>query len=149
LKPIANELLSSRAHLLFSFALKLQTIFKNFTNHFWHHYLNNNRLNADNCIFVRADFCLVKIPLEDILFIEGLADYVKIYIRDRKTIVSRMTMKDIMEKLDDREFIRVHRSFILPFRKIEAVRGGTIFIGDKEFPIGRTYADEFYNRYSL
>ncbi|MFV0398382.1 MAG: hypothetical protein ACK5JU_10290, partial [Bacteroidales bacterium] len=39
LKPIANELLSSRAHLLFSFALKLQTIFKNFTNHFWHHYL--------------------------------------------------------------------------------------------------------------
>ncbi|MFV0397677.1 MAG: hypothetical protein ACK5JU_06635, partial [Bacteroidales bacterium] len=38
LKPIANELLSSRAHLLFSFALKLQTIFKNFTNHFWHHY---------------------------------------------------------------------------------------------------------------
>ena len=111
-------------------------------------YINKKDQNSNANIFVRADFNLVKIPLADILYIEGLADYLKIYIKDRKTIVARMPMKDMMEKLPSTDFIRVHRSFILPFSKIEAVRGTTIFIGDKEFPIGRTYTDEFFNRYS-
>jgi DNA-binding LytR/AlgR family response regulator len=111
-------------------------------------YINKKDQSADKNIFIRANFSLVKIPIADILYIEGLADYLKIHIKDRKTIVARMTMKDIMEKLPAADFIRVHRSFILPVSKIEAVRGTTIFIGDKAFPIGRTYTDEFFNRYS-
>lgn len=111
-------------------------------------YINKQDQSADKNIFVRADFNLVKIPLADILYIEGLADYLKIHIKDRKTIVARMSMKDMIEKLNSIDFIRVHRSYILPFNKIEAVRGTTIFVGDKEFPIGRTYADDFFNRYS-
>jgi DNA-binding LytR/AlgR family response regulator len=111
-------------------------------------YINRKDQSADKNIFVRADFSLVKIPLADILYIEGFADYLKIYIKDRKTIVARMPMKDMMEKLPAADFIRVHRSFILPFSQIEAVRGTTIFIGESAFPIGRTYADEFFNRYS-
>lgn len=111
-------------------------------------YINKKDQSADDSIFIRADFSLIKIPLTDILYIEGLADYLKIYIKDRKTIVARMPMKDMMEKLNSNHFVRVHRSFILPFSKIEAVRGTTIFIGDKEFPIGRTYADDFFKRYS-
>ncbi len=111
-------------------------------------YINKKDNRSDKSIFVRADFSLVKIPLADILYIEGLADYLKIHIKDRKTIVARMPMKDMMEKLPLEDFIRVHRSFILPLSKIEAVRGTTIFIGDKEFPIGKTYTDEFFGRYS-
>lgn len=111
-------------------------------------YINRKDHAAEKEIFIRADYSLVKIPLTDILYIEGLADYLKIYIKDRKTIVARMPMKDMVEKLQATDFIRVHRSFILPFSKIEAVRGTTIFIGDKQFPIGRTYAEEFFNRYS-
>lgn len=111
-------------------------------------YINKKDLSTEKSIFIRADFSLVKIPLSDILYIEGLADYLKIYIKDRKTIVARMSMKDMMEKLNPTDFIRVHRSFILPFGKIEAVRGTTIFIGDQEFPIGRTYAEAFFSRYS-
>ncbi|SBV97451.1 LytTR family DNA-binding domain-containing protein [uncultured Dysgonomonas sp.] len=111
-------------------------------------YINKQDQSTDKNIFVRADFNLVKIPLADILYVEGLADYLKIHIKDRKTIVARMSMKDMMEKLNSMDFIRVHRSYILPFNKIEAVRGTTIFIGDKEFPIGRTYADDFFIRYS-
>jgi DNA-binding LytR/AlgR family response regulator len=111
-------------------------------------YISRKDQNADKNIFIRADFSLVKIPLADILYIEGLADYLKIYIKDRKTIVARMPMKDMMARLPSADFIRVHRSFILPFHKIEAVRGTTVFIGDKEFPIGRTYTDEFFDRYS-
>jgi len=111
-------------------------------------YIHKKDGNADKSIFIRADFSLVKIPLADILYIEGLADYLKIYIKDRKTIVARMAMKDMMEKLSAADFIRVHRSFILPFSKIEAVRGTTIYIGDATFPIGKTYADEFFSRYA-
>jgi len=111
-------------------------------------YITKKDQSADKNIFVRADFSLVKIPLADILYIEGLADYLKIYIKDRKTIMARMTMKDMIEKLHAADFIRVHRSFILPFSKIEAVRGTTVFIGDAAFPIGRTYIDEFFSRYS-
>lgn len=111
-------------------------------------YINKKDQHTEKDIFIRADFSLVKIPLADILYIEGLADYLKIHIKDRKTIVTRMPMKDMMEKLQSTDFIRVHRSFILPFSKIEAVRGTTIFVGGKEFPIGRTYADDFFNRYS-
>jgi DNA-binding LytR/AlgR family response regulator len=111
-------------------------------------YINRkDQLTVKN-IFIRADFSLVKIPINGILYIEGLADYLKIYIRDRKTIVARMTMKEMMEKLPSADFIRVHRSYILPLKRIEAVRGTTIVIGEMEFPVGRTYADEFFNRYS-
>ncbi len=111
-------------------------------------YITKKGDNADENLFIRADFSLVKIPLDDILFIEGLADYLKIHIKDRKTIVARMTMKEMVEKLNSTDFIRVHRSYILPFKKIEAVKGTTIFMGDNEFPIGRTYAEHFFNRYS-
>ncbi|MFT3739735.1 MAG: LytTR family DNA-binding domain-containing protein [Breznakibacter sp.] len=112
-------------------------------------HINKKDHRTEKNIFIRADFSLVKIPMADILYIEGLADYLKIYIKDRKTIVARMPMKDMVEKLHSNDFIRVHRSFIVPFSKIEAVRGTTIFIGDREFPIGRTYADEFFGRYSF
>lgn len=111
-------------------------------------YIQKRDQREDKNIFIRADFSLVKIPLTDILYIEGLADYLKIHINGRKAIVARMPMKDMMEKLPSTDFIRVHRSFILPFSKIEAVRGTTIFIGDQEFPIGRTYTEEFFGRYS-
>lgn len=111
-------------------------------------YLSKKDKAEENNIFVRADFSLVKIPVTDILYVEGLADYLKIYIKDRKTVVARMPMKDMMEKLQSTDFIRVHRSFIIPFSKIEAVRGTTIFIGEQEFPIGKTYTEEFFSRYS-
>lgn len=111
-------------------------------------YINKKEQSTDAAIFVRSDFSLVQIPLSGILYIEGLADYLKIHIKDRKPVMARMPMKDIMERLPSADFIRVHRSFILPFSKIEAVRGTTIFIDDNAFPIGRTYADEFFSRYS-
>lgn len=112
-------------------------------------YINKKQQTADSNIFVRSDFSLVKIPLADILYIEGFADYLKIHIKDRKPVMARMPMKDMMERLPSADFIRVHRSFILPFSKIEAVRGTTIFIGDNEFPIGRTYTGDFFSRYSF
>lgn len=89
---------------------------------------------ADKNIFIRADFSLVKIPVADILYIEGLADYLKIHIKDRKPVLARMPMKDMMEKLPSADFIRVHRSFILPFSKTYYKLGTQVFY---ELPIER------------
>ncbi|MCW4467615.1 response regulator transcription factor [Flavobacterium sp. MFBS3-15] len=105
--------------------------------------------SSGKSIFIRADFSLMQVPLADILYIEGLADYLKIYIENRRTIVARMAMKEMMEKLDPDEFIRVHRSFILPFKRIEAVKGTVIFGCGRKFPLGKTFVEDFFGRYSL
>ena len=84
-----------------------------------------------------------------ILFIEGLDDYLKIHVENSKSIVARMTMKAIMEKLPSNDFIRVHRSFIIPFHRIENVRNKIISLQGEEIPIGVSYEAEFFKRFSL
>lgn len=96
-------------------------------------------------LFIRADYSLIKITLSDILYIEGLDDYMKIHLQNQKPIVARMTMKGILEKLPSREFIRVHRSFIVPFSKIENVRKKIITIEGREIPIGTSYESDFFS----
>jgi DNA-binding LytR/AlgR family response regulator len=95
--------------------------------------------------FIRADYSLIKIVIADILFIEGLDDYLKIHLDHQKTIVARMTMKGILDKLPPNEFLRVHRSFIVPIPRIDSVRHKIIMIGDKEVPIGNSYEKAFLN----
>jgi len=94
-------------------------------------------------ILIRADYSLVKINLDDIVCIEGLDDYLKIYIRNQKTIVARMTMKAMAEKLPEKDFVRVHRSFIVPLKRIASVRNKVIYIEEKEIPIGSSYEEAF------
>ena len=76
-------------------------------------------------------------------FIEGLDDYLKIHIDNQKTIVARMTMKAILEKLPVAEFARVHRSFIVPVSKIGKVRNKVIYIGNEEIPLSASYESAF------
>jgi DNA-binding LytR/AlgR family response regulator len=92
-------------------------------------------------LFIRADYSLNKILVSDILFIEGLDDYLKIH--NQKTIVARMTMKAILEKLPVTEFVRVHRSFIVPVSRIEKVRNKIIYIGEEEIPLSAGYESAF------
>jgi DNA-binding LytR/AlgR family response regulator len=103
---------------------------------------------ADKYLFIRAEWSLMKIALADIRYVEGLADYLKIHLHDGKTVVARMPMKDLLARLPSDDFIRVHRSFILPFSKIESVKGSTISIAGQQIPIGKTYVEEFFKRYS-
>jgi DNA-binding LytR/AlgR family response regulator len=98
-------------------------------------------------IFIRADYKLIKIAVSDILFIEGLDDYLKIHLPQDKTIVARLTMKAIMEKLPAKEFIRVHRSFIIPFSRIENVRNKIIMVAGEEIPIGSSYEEAFFKMF--
>ena len=95
-------------------------------------------------LFIRADYSLIKILFSDILFIEGLDDYLKIHIRNQKTVVARMTLKVILEKLPSPEFVRVHRSFIVPISKIDKVRNKIIYINDEEIPVSASYEAAFF-----
>lgn len=104
-----------------------------------------NKNSEQQYLFIRADYSLIKILFSDILYIEGLDDYLKIHIQNQKTIVARMTLKAILQKLPVPEFIRVHRSFIIPISKIEKIRNKIIHIGQTEIPISSSYETTFYD----
>lgn len=95
--------------------------------------------NDDAFILIRADYKLNKIFLKDIQFIEGLDDYIQINIDGKSKIVARMSMKTILEQLPATDFLRIHRSFIVPINRITSVQSKQIFMDTKEFPIGDTY----------
>jgi DNA-binding LytR/AlgR family response regulator len=103
--------------------------------------------NEKKYLFLRVDYSLVKVDPKEILLIEGLDDYLKIHIKDKKTLVVRMTMKSILEKLSPDDFIRVHRSFIVPFARIENVRNKIITIGEHRIPVGMRYEDVFFAQF--
>lgn len=110
---------------------------------------NQNESPADKYLLIRADYKLIKIPLSEIQYIEGLGDYLKVYYGEQKLVVARMTMKNILAKLPAKEFLRVHRSFIVPYTKIENVRNKTILISGQEIPIGTSYETEFFEKFKI
>jgi DNA-binding LytR/AlgR family response regulator len=95
---------------------------------------------AEPFIFVKADYQMLKINISSIMFIEGWDDYIKIYVGE-KPILTLMSLKSIMEQLPHQEFVRVHRSYIVPIKKIDSVRNKMIRIGSKEIPVGTTYVE--------
>jgi DNA-binding LytR/AlgR family response regulator len=113
----------------------------------YHKFLYQNEETKQAYLFIRADYSLYKIALADILFIEGLDDYLKIHIQDSKTVVARMTMKALLQKLPETEFIRVHRSYIVPFSRIENVRNKVISLAGEEIPVGSSYEADFFKRF--
>ena len=94
----------------------------------------------DRFIFVKSEYKLVKIMFDDILYIEGLKDYVKIYLTDgRDPVMSLMNMKKIEESLPKPEFMRIHRSYIVHMRKIEGIGRFRVVIGNAILPISDSY----------
>lgn len=99
-------------------------------------------------LFVRSDYSLVKIAFNDIEYIETMDDYLRIHIPGKKPLLTKMNLKNVMEKLNPFKFIRVHRSFIVPLEKISSVRGKIIRLGETEIPIGIKFEEEFFKRYT-
>jgi DNA-binding LytR/AlgR family response regulator len=112
-------------------------------------YFAQNDTQKNKFIFIRADYSLQKINLDDILYIEALDDYLKIYLHQQKTIVARMTMKAIVEKLPSTDFVRVHRSFIVPIKRVDSIRNKTLQILDKKIPVGNSYEEEVQKYFKL
>ncbi len=95
-----------------------------------------------NSIFVKVNYEIMKINLKDIELIEALDDYIKIYIKPNP-VLTLMTLKSIQEKLPPRDFVRVHRSFIVPLGRIDKFSKTKLWTAGKEIPIGSSYSQVY------
>lgn len=96
-------------------------------------------------IYLKSDRKTIKTFLDDIIFIEGMKDYLLVHTEGGK-IITKEQMQDMEKKVGKYNFIRVHKSYIVPVEKITAFNSRSIEIGKKEIPIGRSYRDEVLNR---
>ncbi len=95
--------------------------------------------------FVNVDYSLVKIMFNDIIWIEGLRDYIKIHLKStNKPPVVRMSMKTIEEQLPAAKFLRIHKSYVVSIESITAIRKNSVFLNDTELPVGETYRDVIF-----
>ena len=93
-------------------------------------------------IYLKADRKMIKVMLDDILYIESARDYLKVFTQNN-AIVTRQTISSIEAMLSDSEFIRIHRSYIVSIKKIDSFTHETVEIGKKELPIGKFYLNSF------
>lgn len=95
-------------------------------------------------IFVKSEYKLLQIELRKILYIEGLKDYVKIFVEDEpRPILSLMSMKSLVDMLPSDRFVRVHRSFIVQPEKIKVIERNRIVFGKEYIPISDNYKQHF------
>jgi DNA-binding LytR/AlgR family response regulator len=98
-------------------------------------------LNHDAFICFRADRKVIKVALDDILYIESLKDYIKV-VTTSKNIITKQSISSLEEMLPKNGFIRIHRSYIAALKKIQSYSGEIIEIGPHELPISRMYRHE-------
>ncbi len=96
----------------------------------------------DRFIFVKSDYKLLHVELDDILYIEGLKDYVRIFLENGNKIMSLMNMKNLEDNLPNPEFMRTHRSYIVHMTKVELVDRFRLVFGDTYIPISDSYKEE-------
>jgi DNA-binding LytR/AlgR family response regulator len=107
--------------------------------------LQSVKQNNHDFIFIKTEHKIQKIYLDNILYIEGLKDYISIFTATER-IITLQNMKKMEESLPAKSFIRVHKSYIISLGKIESIERSRIQIGDKIIPIGDTYRDYFFKQ---
>lgn len=100
---------------------------------------------AEEFLFVKSDKQMKKIFLKDILFIEGLENYICIYTASDKTLV-HSTMKNIYSSLPESDFIQTHRSFIININRVNLIEGNILNIEGHEIPVARNYREQVFTR---
>ena len=111
--------------------------------------LQDSRLESvnQNHIFVKSDRRFHRILFDDILFIEGLKDYIVIYTQEKK-LITKTTLKAIIEQIPSNIFMRVNKSYIVNIKQIDSFDSNDIFIGRHEIAIGNNYKDLFFNAFT-
>ncbi|MFT3934618.1 MAG: LytTR family DNA-binding domain-containing protein [Chitinophagaceae bacterium] len=98
--------------------------------------------NTPEYFFVNVDYSLLKVVFDDITYIEGLKDYIKIHLKSSsKAIITRMSMKSLEDELPSSLFMRIHKSYIVAAKHITSVRKSGVFIDSIELPVGENYRD--------
>ncbi len=105
-------------------------------------------INTRKDIYIRAEGKIIRLILEDIIYVEALSDYVKINTADKQYVVYA-TMKSLEKKLDSRSFIRVHRSYIINTGKVDIIENTLIITSKKHIPIGASYKENLFSKLNL
>jgi DNA-binding LytR/AlgR family response regulator len=128
-----------RAQQIFNPASNIQTISENITA---------PELEQD-FMFVRAEYENVKMNFSDILFIEGLKDYVKIYTTDNKFTLTLISLIKLENLLSNKGFSRIHRSYIINIKHVKSIQKNKVLISDKRIPISESYKTAFFEKINL
>jgi two-component system, LytTR family, response regulator len=105
----------------------------------------NISTGADSFIFIKTEYRFERVDLNDILYIEGMKDYLRIICTSKK-IMTLQSFAKIEESLPSKNFCRVHKSFIVAIDKIKSVERGVIIIADRRIPVSNTYKESFYSK---
>ena len=101
---------------------------------------NKEVVSNPDYFFVNVDYSLLKVNFNDIKYIEGLKDYIKIHLKSTsRAIITRMAMKAIEEELPVAKFLRIHKSYIVSLEHITAIRKNSVFIDEMELPVGENF----------
>ena len=100
-------------------------------------------------MFVRAEYENVKMNFSDILFIEGLKDYVKIYTTDNKFTLTLISLIKLENLLSNKGFSRIHRSYIINIKHVKSIQKNKVLISDKRIPISESYKNAFFEKINL
>jgi len=103
----------------------------------------------DRFMFVKTDYKLQRINLDDILYIEGLKDYVRFYLKNGERVMSLMSMKKLEEYLPRPEFLRTHRSYIVHMTETPLVDRFRIVFGETYIPVSENYKDDVQNYFDM
>jgi DNA-binding LytR/AlgR family response regulator len=134
LKPFTFERFSRAVNKAFQYLkLKLPTENQDY----------DNSAMPEGFLLVKVEYSTIRVDLSDILYIEGLKDYVKIFT-EGKLVLTKTTMKNIMVKLPSSLFFRVHKSYIVAVNKIDMIENSRIVIGNQRIPIGESFRAGFF-----
>lgn len=97
-------------------------------------------------VFIKVDSQIVRVEISNIMYIEGLKDYVKVHLSNGESLLSLMSLKKLEKKLTNSGFLRIHRSYIISFARVDSLLKSSVKIGNETIPVGATYKEE-YDKY--
>lgn len=102
-----------------------------------------NNGKSESHIFVKTEYRIENVAIDDILYIEGMQGYLRIILPNKK-IMTKQSFKAIIGQIPGNKFLQVHKSWVVNISKIESIERNRIKIGNQLIPIGDTYKDRFY-----
>jgi DNA-binding LytR/AlgR family response regulator len=111
-----------------------------------HEIFKNNQPDDATRFFVKKDGTHLKIELSEVIYMEALGDFIQLILQTEKFII-RSTMKDLETKLPGKQFLRIHRSYIVNIDKISAIEDTTLVMGKKMIPIGKSYRSTIMDKF--
>jgi two-component system LytT family response regulator len=129
----------------YSFTRFVQAVNKVMEYYSAKHLMTNKQNENEHFIFVKTEYRLERIDYNDILYIEGMKDYLRIVCNNKK-IMTLLSFSKLEDLLPVNQFCRVHKSFIVAIDKIKSVERGVILISDQRIPVSNTYKEGFFSR---